>query len=354
MTNHITVNASKTYTVSVERGILARAGERIAAILPPPRRLLLVSDDTVDSLWGNTLLLSLESVGFTVCRFTFLHGESSKNTDTLCRLWNAAAQAGLSRSDAIVALGGGVTGDLAGFAAATYLRGIACVQIPTTLLAMVDSSVGGKTAVDLPSGKNLCGAFFQPSLVLCDTEVLHTLPAEYFTDGCAEVIKYGYIGDPLLLDLLKKPFADSPEQIIARCVAQKRDLVEADEQDTGVRQLLNLGHTGGHAVERLSDFSVSHGRAVAIGMLLAARAATARGICTPDVAPHMQDMLMRYGLPTDCLFSATELAEAALADKKRRGDEITLALPTSLGKSELVKLPTDGLADFFAAGGARR
>ncbi len=347
----IIVKASKTYKVEVGSGLLPTVGARLAALLPPPREVMLVSDDTVAGLYGEAVIVALEAVGYTVSRFVFPHGEASKNTDTLVKLWNEMAQAGLSRTDAVIALGGGVVGDLAGFAAATYLRGIACYQIPTTLLAMVDSAVGGKTAVDLAAGKNLCGAFSQPVGVLCDTDVLKTLPREVFADGCAEVIKYGYIGDRDLLSLLEAPFRDEPAHVIARCVDHKRKLVENDERDGGCRQLLNLGHTGGHAVELLSDYGISHGKAVAIGMLLAAKAAVAKGLCTPDVPIHIEKMLERYELPTACPFPAKALAEAALRDKKRRGDTVTLVLPTDLGKSMLYPLKTTELAAFFAAGG---
>ena len=239
---------------------------------------------------------------------------------------------------------------MAGFAAATYLRGIPFVQFPTTLLAMVDSSVGGKTGADLSIGKNLIGAFHQPSAVFCDTNTLQTLPDNIFADGCAEVIKYGYINDPILLEMLKKPFAAAPDEIIARCVANKRDLVEADERDTGARQLLNLGHTAAHAIEMLSNFTISHGSAVAIGMVLMAKAAVAAGLCEQDVPAHMEAMLKAYHLPTECKSGAKELAKVALSDKKRKGDSITLVLPERIGSSRLYPVPADTLAAFFKGG----
>lgn len=346
----ITVHASKTYNVEVGAGLLEHIGERLAALLPPPRKLMLVTDDTVRALWGDVAITSLLKAGYTVEEFVFPHGEEQKNTETLLALWNAMAASGMTRTDAAVALGGGVVGDLCGFAAATYLRGIACYQIPTTLLAMVDSSVGGKTAVDLPLGKNLCGAFSQPVGVLCDTNVLNTLPDAIFADGCAEVIKYGYIMDKELLSLLEAPFRNAPDEVIARCIECKRDVVESDEHDNGVRQLLNLGHTAGHAIEKLSDFTISHGSAVAIGMLLMARAAVAWGACDKALPAHVESLLRAYSLPTACPFGAKELAEVALSDKKRRGGEITLILPERLGKSALYPLPADKLEAFFAGG----
>ena len=348
----ITVKASRTYDITVGAGLLDTVGARLAALLPPPRTVMLVSDDCVFPLYGARTKASLEAAGYTVSTFVFPNGEASKNTETLAALWSAMAEVPLTRSDLAVALGGGVVGDLTGFAAATYLRGIACYQIPTTLLAMVDSSVGGKTAVDLPEGKNLCGAFSQPIGVLCDTDVLDTLTPAIFADGMAEVIKYGYLGDPTLLERLEADIGQELEYVIARCVADKRDVVEEDEQDNGRRQLLNLGHTGGHAVERLSNFTVSHGSAVAIGMLLAARAAAAMGLAEDSLPSHVEAMLKRYNLPTVCPFSAEALAAASLSDKKRRGNTITLVLPTTVGKSVLYKVPTSELAALFLKGGA--
>ena len=346
----VTVRASKTYDVQIASGLLCDAGASLQALFPARAKVMVVSDDTVRALWGDRLIASLEGAGYTVFEFVFPHGEVSKTAATIVSLWEALAEANLTRTDFIAALGGGVVGDMAGFAAATYLRGIPFVQFPTTLLAMVDSSVGGKTGADLAIGKNLIGAFHQPSAVFCDTDTLQTLPDNIFADGCAEVIKYGYINDPELLEMLKKPFADAPDEIIARCVADKRDLVEADERDTGARQLLNLGHTAGHAVEMLSDFTISHGSAVAIGMVLMAKAAVAAGLCEADVPTHMEAMLKAYHLPTTCSYGADALAKVALSDKKRKGGSITLVLPDKIGSSRLYPVPADTLSAFFKDG----
>jgi 3-dehydroquinate synthase len=346
----VTVKASGTYDVCIGSGLLQSAGAALTALYPAPRRIMLISDDTVRALWGDVLIASLREAGYTVSEFVFPHGEASKTPDTIVRMWEALAAADLTRTDLIAALGGGVVGDMAGFAAATFLRGISFVQFPTTLLAMVDSSVGGKTGADLAAGKNLVGAFHQPGAVFCDTDTLATLPAEIFADGCAEVIKYGYINDPALLTLLERPFGDAPEAVIARCVADKRDLVEADERDTGARQLLNLGHTAGHAVETLSDFRISHGSAVAIGMLVMARAAVAAGLCEADVPAHMERMLKAYALPTKCPFTAEAMAKVALSDKKRKGDRITLVLPARVGESRLHDVCAAALTEFFEKG----
>lgn len=346
----VTVKASRTYEVKIGSGLLATAMADLQRLLPAPKKVMVVSDDTVRALWGDRLIGALREAGYTVFEFVFPHGEASKTADTIVSLWEALATANLTRTDFVAALGGGVVGDMAGFAAATYLRGIQFVQFPTTLLAMVDSSVGGKTGADLAVGKNLIGAFHQPSAVFCDTDALSTLPADIFADGCAEVIKYGYINDPALLEMLQSPFADAPDEIIARCIADKRDLVEADEHDTGARQLLNLGHTAGHAVEALSDFTISHGSAVAIGTLLMAKAAVAAGLCEQGVPAHMEAMLKSYHLPTECPFGAEALARVALSDKKRKGSSITLVLPERVGSSRLHTVPADTLTDFFAGG----
>ena len=244
-----------------------------------------------------------------------------------------------------------MVGDLAGFAAATFLRGIGFLQLPTTLLAAVDSSVGGKTAIDLTNGKNLAGAFYQPQAVLCDLDTLDTLPAEVFADGCAEVIKYGMIGDPALLARLETvDFRADPEELVARCVAQKRDLVEQDEFDTGARQLLNLGHTLGHGVEACSGYMVSHGRAVAIGMTLVTRAAVAFGRCPAEVLPRLRRLLERYGLPDATAYSAQALYEKTLSDKKRSGDTISLVVPVAWGASQLVRIPVSELPAWIERG----
>ena len=273
----VTVDASRTYNVLIGTGLIDCLGQ-LAGETVAPGTAVLVTDDTVNALYGDRAVHSLQSAGFRVHRIVFPHGEESKTLESYMRLLNFCAEVGITRSDCLFALGGGVIGDLTGFAAATFLRGIRFLQIPTTLLAAVDSSVGGKTGVDLPSGKNLVGAFWQPSLVICDYQLLDTLPAPIFADGCAEVIKYAVINDKDLFSLLKKPIKPQLGPIIRRCVENKRDIVRADERDTGCRQLLNLGHTFGHAVEACSNFAISHGSAVAIGINIVSSAAASRGL----------------------------------------------------------------------------
>ena len=315
-----------------------------------PGAIAIVSDDTVDALYGKKLENSLEAVGYEPIKFVIPHGEASKSMENLGALLGFLADNHITRSDFLIALGGGVVGDLTGFAAAVYLRGIKFVQIPTTLLAAVDSSVGGKTAVNIPEGKNLVGSFHQPSLVICDYDTLDTLPADIFADGCAEVIKYGVIGDAPLFEKLKSPIKPQIEDIIANCVANKRDIVNRDELDHGERRLLNLGHTVGHAIEICSGFEISHGSAVAIGMAIVARASAKSGICSSDVPLEIEKMLCDYSLPTSCKFSADELSAVAAGDKKRMGGIISFILPRAIGDSYVHDMRVEDIRDFIALG----
>lgn len=349
---HVNVPArpAHSYNVRIAAGIRTRAGEAIAAVLSP-RRVVLLTDDTVEALYADTVEQSLTDAGFTPFRHVIPHGEASKSAESLLALLQHMAEEHLTRADCLVALGGGVVGDLGGFAASIYQRGIPFVQIPTTLLAMVDASVGGKTAIDIPAGKNLVGAFHQPSLVLCDPECLDTLPPEILADGFAEVIKYAIIRDRVLYDLLR---SDEPrthmEEIIRLCVEDKRVLVEEDETDKGARQLLNLGHTVGHAIESCSDFTISHGSAVAIGTVIIIRAAESLSVCAAGTTDLVCDLLVRYGLPVSCPFTTEQLFPAALSDKKRAGSFITLAIPYGIGDTRLVTVPVDALESYIRTG----
>ncbi len=345
----IRVKASVEYDVIIDSGILSRAGELSLPVCGACSACI-VTDDTVDALYSKTLETSLSSCGFKVVKFVIEHGETSKSTASLVALLEFLAENKLTRSDCVFALGGGVVGDLAGFAAAIYLRGIKFIQLPTTLLAAVDSSVGGKTAVDLVAGKNLAGAFHQPSLVICDYKTLDTLPDDIFADGCAEVIKYGIINDRPLFDTLKRGIKNNLEEIIAACVLNKSRIVAADEFDTGMRQLLNLGHTVGHAIEARSDFGISHGSAVAMGTAIVTRAAVSLGLCPEGDSREITEMLESASLPTVCPYGADELVGAALGDKKRFGDTISLVVPYSVGDSRLYKINVNELKDFIQRG----
>ena len=343
----IRVGASKTYDVKIGGALLGSLG-REAAALSKGRTVCVVSDDTVFGLYGPAACQSLEDAGFAVHTWVFPHGEQSKCGESFLALLGFLASSGLTRSDLLVALGGGVTGDLTGFAAACYLRGVQYIQVPTSLLAMVDSSVGGKTAIDLPQGKNLCGAFWQPALVLCDVDLLATLPEEIFRDGCAEVIKYGVLGSRSLFEQLKAAHVrEQAEDVVAQCIEMKRRVVEDDEFDTGSRQLLNLGHTLGHAVEKNSGFTLSHGQCVAIGMAMMARAAEQKGFCSEETRDEIVDILTRYDLPTQTDQTPAEICQAALGDKKRRGSAITLVVPEEIGRCKLHKIPVEELQSWI-------
>ena len=346
----VTVRASRTYEVKIGTGLLSGLGAEVTA-LGGIRKAAVISDSTVFPLYGQRVMQSLSDAGLETADFVFPAGEASKNGATLLEVLNSLAENRLTRSDLVVALGGGVVGDLAGFAAAVYLRGIRFVQIPTTLLAAVDSSVGGKTAVDLPAGKNLAGAFWQPSLVLCDLDTLTTLPENIFRDGCAEVIKYGVLYDPALFaHLAARTLHFDREAVIARCVELKRDVVAQDEFDTGVRMKLNLGHTVGHGVEARSGFTVSHGKAVAIGMAVIARAAEKKGFCTTDTRRQIEEVLRAFGLPTRTEEPAAALADAALSDKKRTGGTVRLIVPRTVGECGIEPVPVAQLEDWIQAG----
>lgn len=349
----VRVHAGKPYDAVLGQGLLEQAGA-LAARAIPACKVALITDENVAPLYLNAARLSLAGAGYEVHSLILPPGEGTKRWTTLERILEFLAGHAFTRADAVAALGGGVIGDAAGFAAAVYLRGVALVQLPTTLLAAVDASVGGKTAVNLAAGKNLAGAFHQPVLVVCDTDTLSTLSPESYAGGVAEVVKYGMLGDPALLELLAGGLRDAApdllEDVIARCVQMKAQLVARDELDRGPRQLLNLGHTLGHAVEALSDFSIGHGQAVAMGMVCMARAAWRRGLSRENCAPVLAQVLAVNGLPTACPYGAQELARAALSDKKRRGDRVTLVLPERVGSCLLHPLPVDRLEDFIREG----
>ena len=348
--NTVHINASRNYDVLIGNGLLDSIGT-YAVKLRKGNRACIVSDSNVWPLYGRIVENSLECAGLNSVHFVIPAGESSKSAASYFDLLNFLAENQITRSDLIIALGGGVVGDLAGFAAATYLRGISYIQVPTTLLAAVDSSVGGKTAIDLPAGKNLAGAFCQPALVLCDTDCLNTLPVDIFRDGCAEVIKYGILYDADLFGYLAKAgLGFDRKQVITRCVELKRDVVAEDELDTGARMKLNLGHTIGHAIELRSNFCVSHGNAVAMGMAIVARAAASGGICEVSAKDAIVEILEKFGLPTNCQYTPKELAAAAFSDKKRSGNHISLILPRHIGDCVISPLPVSEIESFIKAG----
>ena len=340
----VTVNASTKYEVKIGSGLLPTLGAEVAAVVRG-RTAVIVSDSNVWPLYGNIVQNSLEITGFSVLSYVFPAGESSKNGNTYLSLMNFLAENRITRGDCLIALGGGVVGDLTGFAAATYLRGIAYIQVPTTLLAAVDSSVGGKTAIDLERGKNLAGAFYQPKLVLCDIDTLNTLADDIFRDGCAEVIKYAVLYDTkLFAHLQDKGLSFDREAVITRCVELKRDVVAEDEFDTGARMKLNLGHTIGHGIEKASNYEISHGKAVAIGMAIVCKAGNA------GVYAKIKDILVQFGLPTVTNFDCNTLFEAALSDKKRSGDTVNLIVPKGIGNCVIQPTSIENLKTFIQEG----
>ncbi len=346
----IPVHTGTSYDITIQNGILDETGVYLRA-LTRAKTAVIVTDDIVNGLYADRAEQSLRAAGFQTLKFVFPNGERSKNIRVYGEILEFLAENRVTRTDCIVALGGGVVGDMAGFAAATYQRGIDFIQVPTTLLACVDSSVGGKTAIDLEAGKNLAGAFYQPKAVLCDPETLSTLSDRLFSDGMAEVIKYGVIFDRDFFSFLAENDAKAHlETVIEKCVTFKRDVVEQDEKDKGLRGLLNFGHTLGHAVEGCSDFSVSHGSAVAIGMVLASRGAYRTGLTAKNCTEDILRVLKKYDLPTETEYSAEQLLRRALSDKKRDGDKVTLVIPKQMGECVLHKIDTDALLPFIEQG----
>ena len=333
----LTVNLGEnSYPIYIENNILNNAGAYISSCFSG-KKIMIISDDNVFPLYGEQLKTSLYD--YEIHELVLPHGEPTKAFGTLPTLYNALLKQKFSRSDLIIALGGGVIGDLAGFAAASYLRGIRLVQIPTSLLAQVDSSVGGKVAVDLPQGKNLVGAFYHPKLVLIDPQVLHTLPYHFIMDGMGEVIKYGCIKDAALFETLKTRgsfdnLQDILADIIYRCVDIKRQVVEQDQFDTGERMLLNFGHTLAHTIEQHFHYErESHGEAVGIGMYQISKLAEEKNLCQPGTAQKIRLILNAYGLPDTCHLPMSDLMDAISLDKKNLNNHLNLVLLHQIGDS---------------------
>ncbi|MBQ8623286.1 MAG: 3-dehydroquinate synthase [Oscillospiraceae bacterium] len=351
MASVIHVETNKKYDVEVGAGLLLTCGDKIKAITGTCRAAI-ITDSNVSKLYLNKVEKSLEQAGFNTDSFVFKAGEGSKNIETLSDILEFLAENNYTRTDILVALGGGVVGDITGFAASVYLRGVRFVQLPTTLLAMVDSSVGGKTAVDLKAGKNLAGAFYQPEVVLADTETLKTLNRQELANGFAESIKYGVLFDKKLFDLFDCDLDDEKlERAISECIAHKARVVKNDEFDLGERKLLNLGHTIGHAIEKCSGYATPHGHAVAAGMAMIARASEKMGLAEAGTSEKIEKMLLRYNLPVDCdIYEDKELYFTSLGDKKREGGSITLVIPEKIGGSVLRKEAVADLEKYITLG----
>ena len=344
----IFVKTGRPYNILIEHDILDKSGEYIRHLTKAVRAVI-VSDTNVSPIYSQRVKKSLESNGFETSVFVFEAGESSKRLSTIEAMYKHFFENNITRTDIIIALGGGVTGDMAGFASATYLRGIDFVQIPTSLLAQVDSSVGGKTAVDLPTGKNLVGAFWQPILVLIDPETLKTLPEKFFKDGLGEVIKYGCIRSERLFERLEKENArDFIDDIIYECVSIKRDVVENDERDTGERAILNFGHTLGHALEKLNDYSnLTHGEAVSAGSAIITNISEKNGLTENGTAKRLENLLKKYDLPTNSEFSLSEIVKATRGDKKSTGNSIKFVFLEKIGKCFVKKIDISNFGEFF-------
>ena len=341
----------RSYDILIQRGLLDRAGEYCRKALPRADKLFVVTDSTVGPLYLKRLIPPLEAAGLETAICEIPTGEASKCAGELARLWECMMDFGLTRTDAVVALGGGVVGDLAGFAAATILRGVDFVQLPTTLLSQVDSSVGGKVAIDLDHGKNLAGAFWQPRLVLMDPDTLDTLPDATFADGMAEVIKYGCIFDRTFFDFLaQRPdrarLMEEIEHILYTCCDLKRKVVEEDERDTGNRMLLNFGHTLGHAYELAGHYETwTHGQAVAAGMVRAAGLGERLGVTPAGTAETIARTLALLGLPVEIPCSLADYTAAIDLDKKGAGAEIAVILLEELGRAVPHRMPKEALLE---------
>lgn len=347
----IFVNAGHGYEVVIGENLLESCGELIRG-LTSAQKAAIVTDDNVDLLYADNVEKILKNAGFDVVKFVFAHGEQSKSIAVLSELYNFLASNDITRSDILVALGGGVVGDLTGFAAASFLRGIEYVQVPTTLLAQVDSSVGGKTAVDIAAGKNLVGAFKQPLVVIADITTLDTLSDDFFIDGMGEVVKYAMIrSSSLFTKIFDGNVKGKLPEIISECVKIKRDVVGNDEFDKGERMILNFGHTLGHAIEKYYHFSgLSHGKAVAVGMALICRFAVEKGIFSAEEYQRLNQCLTNNALPCETKIDVEKLYELSLNDKKRNSDKINIIVCPEIGKCEIKKMNLDEYRDFCCIG----
>ncbi|MCD7729980.1 MAG: 3-dehydroquinate synthase [Oscillospiraceae bacterium] len=347
----ISVSASGSYEIVIGNDLLGKTADYVKSVAKT-QTFAVITDDTVDSFYGEKVCQSLSAAGCNICKYVFPHGEESKCSDTLMKIYSFLCQNHISRTDCLIALGGGVVGDITGYAAATFLRGLDFIQIPTTLLAQVDSSVGGKTAIDIPEGKNLVGAFKQPRLVLCDTDTLNTLPEEFIIDGMGEVVKYGMIKSAPLFELLETrtlgDIKEIAESIIEQCVSIKRDVVEADEFDKGERMLLNFGHTLAHSIEQYYNYTgITHGKAVAAGMRMITDIAEKKGYSESGLCDRLTACLERYKLNVRVEPTVPQLANACLNDKKRTSGSISIVICSEVGKSRTVKMPVDDFLKFL-------
>lgn len=347
MTNNlqkIHVKASGEYDVLIGSNLIYQVGELIKSVISKCK-IAVITDDTVNALYGDIVVNSLQKSGFLVAKYFFPHGEESKNLTTYGNILNFLAEEQLTRTDAVVALGGGVVGDMAGFASATYLRGVKYIQIPTTLLAQIDSSVGGKTAVDLDAGKNLVGAFCQPSMVICDVEVLNTLPDQIFNDGMGETAKYAML-DKGVYELINSEYT-LLSKLIYLCVDYKRQVVEEDEFESGKRKLLNLGHTTAHGIEKLSGYTIAHGKAVAMGLNLMLKASFKHGYIDEKLYSELIKTIEKCVGTQENPYAIEDVCKASLSDKKRSGDIISIVTVHGVGDCRVEKINVNDMVEFL-------
>lgn len=336
------LHVSKPYDVLLESGLIKRTYKLIEPFCKG-RNVAIITDDIVDRLYGESLLRQLKESGYSVVKYALPNGELSKNINTLSNILEFLAENNFKRNDYMIALGGGVPGDITGLASAIYMRGIGFIQIPTTLLAMVDASVGGKTAIDLKAGKNLAGAFWQPSLVICDIDIIKNLPENIFKEGMGEVLKYDIIDNLGIFEsVLNDNVEENLESIIYECIRSKQQIVEQDEFETkGVRKLLNVGHTFAHGLEKLSSYSIPHGFAVATGLVWEAGIAYELGICSLELFETIKRVVKKWNLLVNFEYSNAELVEAMKKDKKNNDNSISFVLPIELGDCREKKLKAE-------------
>ncbi len=342
----IPIETGKPYSVFVGNGILHTIGSRIKS-LKGVLKVGILTDDIVEKLYLSHVVKSIEECGFTVFTYVIKNGEESKNLENFGKIHNFLAESGFSRSDVIVALGGGVVGDLCGFVASTYMRGIKFVQVPTTLLAQIDSSVGGKTAVDLPYGKNLVGSFYQPCFVVCDIDVLSTLPTEIFQDGLFEMAKYGVLIGGEFFQKLKGDFMGNLPWLIEKSIEYKGEIVKADEFENGDRKLLNLGHTIAHGIEKLSNYTISHGKAVGMGLREMARICHKNGLLDGGTLVEIGAMLENLGQVDISPYDMKDIEKTISLDKKCSGGSVDFVVAYGLSKCKTLKVQLDKVGEFI-------
>lgn len=349
--NQVQIATNPPYPVMIEQGLFNHIGEIVKPFLQG--KVMIITDENVDSFYGRDIGQQMTDHNIQWEKYIIAPGEESKSLEVYGEILEYMASCSFHRNDTVLAFGGGVVGDLSGFIAASFLRGIDYIQIPTTLLAAVDSSVGGKTAVNLKEGKNLVGAFKQPKAVLCDPELFSTMEEDRFLDGVAESIKYGILRDEELFKEFEMPLTKTDKRlsrIVERCVRHKADVVERDEMEKGERQFLNLGHTIGHSVEKVSRYKISHGHAVAIGMGMMARACADLGLLKEEDRDRILDVLLKNGLPVECDYSTDMLFSTVHTDKKCSGEEITIIEMEEIGKCRLHKIPIQEFRKYIEKG----